>query len=136
MPDNQKRMGFVMDKAEIEAVIQTYFDGSYELDKEKARAAFHPDAHIYLMSGDGALGDLTVEGFVAIFDNLDSPESAEQGREDRILSIDVTGEHTAVARVTLRIAETVFTDILGFVSAGGRWRIITKISSGVKQLGQ
>ena len=40
--------------AEIEAVIQTYFDGLYEGDVAKLAAAFHPVAHLVL--GEGRRG--------------------------------------------------------------------------------
>ncbi len=118
---------------EIETIIQKYFDGSYELDKQKARDAFHPAAHLYLVDESGAMNALTVDDFVKIFDTLPSPQSVGQKREDKIISIDFTGENTAVARVQLRIAQTRFTDILGFVYTDGGWCIVSKIASGVNQ---
>ena len=120
-----------MDKAGIESVIQIYFDSSYELDKYIALEEFHPDANIYSVGESGSLMVMTVEAFVGIFDQLESPKSARQPREDKIISVDFTGENTAVARVALRIAETRFTDILCFALIDGRWRIISKTASGV-----
>ena len=46
--------------SEIEAVVQTYFDGLYEGDVEKLGAAFHPVSHLY-SERDGEVVDLPRE---------------------------------------------------------------------------
>ena len=41
------------DVAEVEKVLQTYFDGLYEGDTQKLGQAFHPASHLYSVGADG-----------------------------------------------------------------------------------
>ena len=40
-------------RAEIEKVLQVYFDGLHEASVEKLAQAFHPGAHLYHVGADG-----------------------------------------------------------------------------------
>ena len=55
MPDASGRPMAASAVAEIEAVIQTYFDGLYEGDADKLAAAFHPVSHLYCEKDGGVL---------------------------------------------------------------------------------
>ena len=46
------------DVAEVEKVLQVYFDGLYEGDTAKLGEAFHPASHLYSAGGDGKAADL------------------------------------------------------------------------------
>ena len=52
-------------------------------------------------------------------------------RHDEILSIDFTGENTAVARVKIRVEDTLYTDILSFLRLDGKWGVMAKVFAGV-----
>ena len=121
-----------MDSTEIKGVIQTYFDASFESSGEKMAKVFHDAAHIYGHGENGALNDMDKEFFVNLVGTPrhDSPES-EYPRQDEILSIDFTGENTAVARVKLRVRNILFTDMLCFMRLNGKWGVISKVFSGV-----
>ena len=41
------------DVAEVEKVLQTYFDGLYEGNTQKLGQAFHPASHLYSVGADG-----------------------------------------------------------------------------------
>ena len=120
-----------MDASEIKRIIQLYFDGSYEGNREKMDQVFHQAAHIYGHAPDGSLADMPKDSFVARVGSkpADSPSFP---REEEIVSIDFTGENTAVARVKLRVFNTRFTDILSFMCLDGKWGIIAKLYAGVK----
>jgi hypothetical protein len=60
----------------------------------------------------------------------DAPKR-EYPRQDEILSIDFTGENTAIARVKLRVGNTQFTDMLCFMRLDNNWGVISKVYSGV-----
>ena len=121
-----------MDNSEIKAVIQVYFDASYEGSGEKMRSVFHDAAHIYGHGEGGALGDMDREAFVKIVGmSISNEPKPDYPRQDEILSIDFTGDNTAVARVRLRVMNIVFTDILSFMRLDGRWAVISKVYSGV-----
>ena len=55
MPDASGRPMAASAVAEIEAVIQTYFDGLYEGNVDKLAAAFHPVSHLYCEKDGGVL---------------------------------------------------------------------------------
>jgi hypothetical protein len=119
-----------MDTEEIKNIIQLYFDGSYEGNQEKMDKVFHQAAHIYGHSPDGSLTDMPRDFFVSRVGSrpVDTPLFP---REEEIISIDFTGDHTAVARVKLRVFNTHFTDILSFMYLDGKWGVISKLYSGV-----
>ena len=120
-----------MDAEEIKRVIQLYFDGSYEGDGNKMDQVFHQAAHIYGHAPDGSLNDMPRDQFVArVGTKRDGAPSFP--REEEILSIDFTGENTAVARVKLRVFKTLFTDMLCFMRLEGKWGVIAKVFSGVQ----
>jgi hypothetical protein len=121
-----------MDITEIKGIIQTYFDASFESSGEKMAQVFHDAAHIYGHGENGALIDMDKEFFVNLVGTPrpDSPESVYP-RQDEILSIDFTGENTAVARVKLRVRNILFTDMLCFMRLNGKWGVISKVFSGV-----
>ena len=121
-----------MDSTEIKGIIQTYFDASFESSGEKMAQVFHGVAHIYGHGENGALIDMDKEFFVNLV-GTPRPDSTESAypRQDEILSIDFTGENTAVARVKLRVRNTLFTDMLCFMRLNGKWGVISKVFSGV-----
>ena len=124
-----------MDSTEaIKETIQNYFDGSYFGDGVKMDKAFHKAAHIYGLADEGGLTDWHRDDFVAAV-GRPRPEGTsfkrDHAQQDEILSIEFTGENTAVARVTLRVGKTFYTDILCLLYLDGQWGIIAKLFSGV-----
>ena len=121
-----------MDSAEIRGIIQTYFDASYESSGEKMAMVFHGAAHVYGLGENGVLADMDKDSFVKLV-GTPRPGAPASGypRQDEIISIDFTGDNTAVARVRLRVATTLFTDMLCFMRIDGKWGVISKVFSGV-----
>ena len=121
-----------MDKSEIESVIQTYFDASYESIGENMREVFHSVSHVYGHEEAGALRDMNREAFIKVVEarRHDTPVP-DHPKQNEIISIDFTSEKTAVARVKLRVGRIIFTDILSFIYLDGKWTIIAKLFAGV-----
>ncbi|MCL2493419.1 MAG: nuclear transport factor 2 family protein [Clostridiales bacterium] len=119
-----------MDTREIKEVIQLYFDGSFDGKADNMRRVFHPSAHIYGIA-QGNLEDMPKEAFAALVGSRPADAPAFP-REEEILSIDFTGENTAVARVKLRVFDIRYTDILSFIRLDGEWSVIAKLFSGVQ----
>ena len=121
-----------MDITEIKSIIQMYFDASFEHNGDKMLEVFHEAAHIYGLGAEGALTDTSRNAFA---DRVSSHKINNSGsifpRQEEIISIDFTGENAAVARVKLRVMNTVFTDILSFLRVNGKWGVIAKVLSGV-----
>ncbi len=121
-----------MDRKAIERVIQNFFDASYAADPEKMSGVFHSEMQFFGFDRDGNLvkrsKDSFVDGYRA---NAKDPAWPDFPRVNEILSIDFTGENTAVSRTRVRIRNTLYTDIFCFMRLGGEWRIIAKVASGV-----
>ena len=119
------------EQAAIESVIQMYFDASFAGDGRKMAEVFHEAAHIYGLDKNGTLTDWSLSFFVNLVGSSVSSKSMGLARRETILSLDFTGENTAVARVSLRVRDTLFTDILSFIRLNGKWKIMAKVLSGV-----
>ncbi len=115
------------DKAEIEAVVQTYFEGMFESSADKTHAAFHPNARIVGYLGSPKLSELTVAQFAQICAGV-QPSAKERGDEPRleILSLEIAGD-TAVALVRDDYEGNTFLDTLSLIRDEGEWRIYNKL---------
>ena len=120
-----------MDINEIKEVIQAYFDTGYVADGEGMSEVFLDGSHLYGRSNEGELILWDKEFFVNLVGSSE-PGTADPGypRYNEILSIDFTGENTAVARVKVRAGDTLYTDILSFLRLNDKWGIISKVFAG------
>ena len=114
------------DKQEIKNVIQLYFDCMFESSRDKAHAAFHPDAWIsgYLPNGYQQMTVSDFGDFVAA--QQPSPKSNGEVASLDIISLEIAG-HTAVALVRDAYLGLVFLDTLSFIKLEGQWLIINKL---------
>ncbi len=126
MPDASGKPAIASAVAEIEAVIQTYFDGLYEGDVEKLAAAFHPVSHLY-SEKDGEVADLPREAWFEAVRKRPSAASQGLARDDRILLLDVSGPETALVKVACQIPPRFFTDYLVLNRTRQGWRIVSKV---------
>jgi hypothetical protein len=114
------------DVAEIEKVLQVYFDGLYEGDTKKLGQAFHPAAHLYSAGADGKATDLPRADWFKGVESRPSGKTKGSERRDRIVSIDFSGPATAFAKVECQLPPRYFTDYLTLLKADGRWQVIAK----------
>ncbi len=112
--------------SEIEAVVQTYFDGLYEGDVEKLGAAFHPVSHLY-SERDGEVVDLPREQWFEMVRKRPSPAATGLARDDRILLLDISGPETAFVKVACQIPPRFFTDYLVLNRTKAGWKIVSKV---------
>ncbi|MEI3849944.1 MULTISPECIES: nuclear transport factor 2 family protein [Ensifer] len=112
--------------AAIVEVLQRYFDGLYRSDTSILKQVFHPKA-LYATATDGTLLELDMDRYFPVVDKRPSPESRGEERADRILSIELAGPVTALAKVQCAIGERAFADLLSLVFVDGRWQIIAKV---------
>jgi uncharacterized protein (TIGR02246 family) len=121
-----------MDRQAIECVIQNFFDASYAADPEKMAGVFHSEMQFFGFDREGGLVKKSKDSFVDGYrQNAKDPAWPDFPRVNEILSIDFTGDNTAVSRTRVRIRNTLFTDIFCFMRINGEWRIIAKVASGV-----
>lgn len=110
----------------IKKQLNNYFDGLYFNDLKLLSEVFHPQAQ-YCSTTGGELIHFSMPKYFEIVKNRKSPSSIQQKRQDRILSIDVIGECTALAKVQCVIEPKFFTDLLSLIFIDGRWQIISKV---------
>ena len=109
----------------ITDVVQVYFDGLYECDPEKLATIFHPSAHLFA-NMDGTFVDWPREEWFEIVRGRESPASKGQARHDRIVSIDMSDDNTAVVTCECAIHPRYFTDFLSLIRIDGDWKIVSK----------
>ncbi|MBN9488743.1 MAG: nuclear transport factor 2 family protein [Alphaproteobacteria bacterium] len=114
------------DAAEIEKVLQIYFDGLYEGDTKKLGQAFHPASHLYSVGADGKAADLPRADWFKGVESRPSGKSKGSERRDRIVSIDFSGPGMAFAKVECQLPPRYFTDCLTLLKSDGRWQVISK----------
>ena len=114
------------DEQAIRNTIQTYFDGTYESDAGKIRAAFHPSAKItgYLEDGLHEMSLDDFAGFVA--DQQPSPREKGEPERLEIVSIDIAG-NTAAARVREDYLGLTFLDSISLLKVDDTWSIYNKL---------
>jgi hypothetical protein len=114
------------DVAEVEKVLQVYFDGLYEGDTGKLGQAFHPASHLYSVAADGKAADMPRADWFSMVAGRKSAKANGSERRDRIVSIDFSGPGTAFAKVECQIPPRYFTDYLTLLKTDGRWQVISK----------
>ncbi len=112
--------------AEIEKVLQVYFDGLYEGDSKKLGTAFHPASHLYSVDAEGKAADLPRTDWLKWVETRESAKKKGSERRDRIVSIDFSGPMTAFAKVECQLPPRYFTDYLTLLKIDGRWQVIAK----------
>ncbi len=113
------------DLQEIEAALQTYFDGMYEGDADKLGRVFHEVAHLFGVT-DGKLTDWTREYWLDLVRSRKSPQQQDLKRSDWVVQIDRSSPTTAFAKVLCQSPPRYFTDYLTLVRLADGWRIVSK----------
>lgn len=109
----------------ITQTVQTYFDGLYEGDTKKLGSVFHPTSHLFA-NMDGDLLDWSRDHWFEVVEGRESPAAQGLPRHDRILSIDMSDENTAIVTCECAIPPRYFTDFLTLIKIGGKWQIVSK----------
>lgn len=115
--------------AELQAITEllgTYFDGLAHSDTQRLGRVFHPAAR-YVTATAEPLVTWSMEEYFPVVDARPAPADRGEARADRIISVEMAGPVTALARVECRIAPRSFTDLLTLVKVDGRWQIISKV---------
>lgn len=110
---------------EISRLVQTYFDGLYECDTEKLATIFHPSSRLFA-NMNGEFVDWPREEWFEIVRKRVPPASKGEARHDRIVSIDMSDDNTAVVTCECAIHPRYFTDFLSLIKVDGEWTIVSK----------
>lgn len=115
-----------VDGAAIRALLQDYFDGLYFSDVQRLGRVFHASA-MYACASSGELQLLDMARYLPMVARRPAPAALGQPRADEIVSIEMAGPVTALARVHCTIAPKRFTDLLTLVRLDGRWQVLAKV---------
>jgi hypothetical protein len=113
------------DRRDIEALLETYFDGVYEDDAGKLAQVFHECSHLFTVA-DGKLIDVGRDEWFATMGARPSGKSQNLPRHDWIVTIDQSGPTTALAKVQCQLPPRYFTDYLTLAKPADGWRIVSK----------
>jgi len=121
-----------MDINEIKEALKVYFEANAKCSGAMMKEVFHESAYISGYRPDGIFKVRDINVFAGDIDK-NAPKTPDPSfvPMDEILSIDFTGDNTAVARVKVRVANILFTDVLSYARVDGKWLIISKLYSGV-----
>jgi Putative lumazine-binding len=117
---------FAETAAEVQSVMQDYFDGLHFSDTARLKRAFHPLAQ-YVCVTDGTLLHRTMDEYFPVVDARPSPASKGEARRDEVLELALAGPVTATLRARCAIGGKLFTDCLTLIRLDGRWQIISKV---------
>ena len=115
-----------VDFVSIHSVLQLYFDGLYHSDTKRLARVFHPQALYATAVGDEPIVWRMGEYFPVV-DARPAPAASGQARTDRVLSIELIGPVTALAKLQCSIGPKHFTDLLTLIHVDGRWQVISKV---------
>ena len=111
--------------SEIVTALTDYFDGIFEGDTEKLDRIFHPEGRLNCVT-DRTFFAVDKTDYLNIVADRTSPKSSGAKRYDKIISIDMAGPSSAIAKVECAIPPKYFTDLLTLIKLDGQWRIINK----------
>lgn len=111
---------------DIQHLLQDYFDGLYTGDTELFARVFHPEAS-YVSAVPHEQFTLNMSEYFERVRHRASPQSQQQPRYDRILSIEILDTHIAVAKVQCALPPKLFIDCLTLLHTPDGWRIISKV---------
>jgi hypothetical protein len=113
---------------EVAEVLQVYFDGLHHSDTVRLRRVFHPQAlYATASTSDGAVLAMNMPDYFAMVDKRPAPAARGDARQDRIVSIELVGPATALAKVECAILPRRFTDLLSLLHVEGRWQVMAKV---------
>lgn len=111
------------DETAIRATVQLYFDGIVKYDEQALRKAFHADASVIGAKDDGTQDWEPFQEWV-LYTRGKAPDPS--GRNNRIVSIDITGR-AAVVKTGLDWPSVHYVDYLSLLKIDGQWKIVNKI---------
>jgi len=107
----------------VRQTVETYLHGLKFNDVTSFKKVFYPEAKLFFVKKDGALGQLTQEQWYKGFEASAGKE--EQG-ELKIVATDITGNAASV-KVREEYPTSIYTDYVSLLKLGTEWKIVSKI---------
>ncbi|WP_170479988.1 nuclear transport factor 2 family protein [Ruegeria arenilitoris] len=114
------------DIAEIEHLIDEYFESLYHADSKRLSKVLHKHA-LYATASDEELLLMDMPTYFGVVDQREPASERGEPRIDQIVSIDFAGPKTAFVKYLCTLAGKSYIDFLTLVRDEGRWQIMSKI---------
>ena len=120
-----------VDRAEIETLMQRYFDGLYQSDSAVLRTMFHPEL-AYVNATQGNHEFMGFEAYMARIDGRTPPASRKDPRDDVIERIALKGGQIGVVEARMTMLGRDFQDLLTVIRTDDGWKVLTKVFTHVE----
>lgn len=107
------------------AAVERYFDLMFDSNVEQFDRVFAPTARLHGLRESG-LRVLTAAEYRELLATTPSPQSKAAPRHQEILLIDLASPSQALAKVRVRIDQTLYLDYLCFHLIDGEWLVTAK----------
>ena len=118
-------MAHPSDTAALSEAVQRYFDLMYDADISRFDRVFRATAQLHGFRG-AEMSMWPAQKFKEVLAGRPSPKSLNAPRQEEILLMDFASADQALAKVRVRINDTVFVDYLTFHRIDGDWLITSK----------
>ena len=112
--------------SEVLNALEGYFDGLYHANTKQLAEVFHPDAR-YINMGVGDYMNKSLPEYFEIVERRTPPANKDEGREDRLLSIEFGGSQMAFVKASMTMMGREYLDFLTLTHDHFGWRIMTKV---------
>ncbi|MGQ5524068.1 nuclear transport factor 2 family protein [Chitinimonas sp. PSY-7] len=109
----------------IREFLGTYFEVLQTQDLGLFDQVFHPGCVLYSQQ-DGATVVRPLPECRRMVEGRHSPQSGGFPRNDEILMVDVLSPDMALAKVRLRLFDSIMVDYLNLMRVDGQWRVVAK----------
>ena len=114
------------DYAEINTLMELYFEGLYQADSAMLRRVFHPNlAYVCATKGDPLYLDL--ETYMARIDKRVAPAQSADPRDETVLDISIGTPEMAKVTARMMLMGRSYLDFLTLLKTDQGWRVISKI---------
>ncbi|WP_257167735.1 nuclear transport factor 2 family protein [Bradyrhizobium sp. SRS-191] len=110
---------------DVLAAIDRYFDLMFDSDVSRFDRVFAPTAQLHGFRGQ-ELRVLTAAAYRRVLETTPSPEAKAAPRQQEVLLIDLAAPSQALAKVRVRVDQTLYVDYLCLHLIDGEWLVTAK----------
>lgn len=115
----------IQDHAAVLDVWNDYREGIYKGEADRLAKIFHPAASMFFIR-DGELTVTPIPQYIEIVRGRSAPAATSTARNERLVSIAIPSEDSAVLTATILISGKHYTDQLTMMKTRGTWLIVSK----------
>lgn len=119
-------------QAEIQDLMQRYFDGLYQSDSTVLRTVFHTDL-AYVNGTSGNYEVMGLDAYMARIDARTPPASRGDAREEVIERITLKGDRIGLVEARMTMMGRNYQDLLTLINTEDGWKVLTKVFSFVER---